>query len=79
MTNLRWGTHQENMDDMARNGHAQKGIANKKAKLNELKVREIRALWKTGRFTMERLARAYGVSDSNIEFIVNRKSWKHVL
>jgi len=76
---LRWGTHQENMDDVrARNRRAVKrGERNGRAKLDEAKVKAIRAIYGTGPTTIE-IAELYGVSNQIISRIIKREAWSHV-
>jgi hypothetical protein len=78
LSNLRWGTRLENMDDQARHGVLIKGERVYGAKLTETDVREIRALYACGHDNVE-LAACYGVTRCNITAIVRRKSWKHVI
>jgi len=47
------------------------------SKLNEDKVRDIRARHESGE-SMKQIADLYGVSPNTICFIVHRKTWKHV-
>jgi hypothetical protein len=47
------------------------------AKLNDKKVREIRAAFTKGK-TYAELARKYRVSDAAISQVVTRRSWKHI-
>jgi hypothetical protein len=47
------------------------------AKLNDKKVREIRAASARGK-TREALARKYKVSHAAITHVVTRRSWKHI-
>lgn len=53
------------------------GSDNGMAKLNEKKVSEIRFLFADGKPTAE-LAKLYGVSKSNIWYVVRVRTWKHV-
>ena len=53
------------------------GSDNPKAKLNEVKVNEIRILFSEGT-EIRKLAEMYGVTKSNIWYIVHIRTWKHV-
>ena len=53
------------------------GSDNPRAKLNERKVSEIRFLFADGTSTAE-LAKRYGVTKSNIWYVVRVRTWKHV-
>lgn len=54
----------------------QRGEDRYNSKLTEADVREIRRLGPTTKNIA--LAAQFGVSESNIEFILSRKTWKHV-
>ncbi|MEZ6084265.1 MAG: HNH endonuclease signature motif containing protein [Phycisphaerae bacterium] len=54
-----------------------RGQASKNAKLDNVKVRLIRAGFIEGR-TLASMARQFDVSEQTIANVVNRKSWKHV-
>ena len=80
--NLKWGTHIENMQDMARHGtrntNAAKGEKNSHAKLKEAQVIGIIQLYNTKLFTQEELARLAGVKHAAISKIVTGRTWKHL-
>lgn len=73
------GTNKDNMDDMARKGrrNAPKGSGHVQSKLNESDIKEIRLFASLG-YSQPKIAAMYGVSRSNIGFIANRQTWKHV-
>ena len=52
-----------------------KGINNPAAKLNGEKVKEIRSLYKTRKYTQDELANIFKVSRSSIGNIVTYKTW----
>jgi hypothetical protein len=77
------GTSQDNIDDMWQKGrgkvHHQSinfGSTHGAAKLTEEKVLEIRRL--SGQYPTSLLGLMFGVSQSNISAVINRKTWKHV-
>lgn len=74
------GTHQENMDDRKRknrtNRVAPKGENCGASKLTESDVIKIRSLYPT--FTQQAIAEKFGVKQTTIYYILNRKSWKHI-
>jgi len=75
--NLEWVTNVENILHAFKNGlHTGRGETHCKAKLISSQVIEIRKLSKT--HSNKQLAKIYGVTDSNINAIVKRKSWKHL-
>ena len=77
VSNLRWGTAQENADDRIRHGNGSQGEANWTAKLTTRKVLAIRAAAASGE-TYHSLAKQYGVRHGTISGICNRRSWKHL-
>ena len=75
LTNLRYGTQAENMQDRVKHGTSNRGERCGNTKLTEADVLEIRELYGTGRFTQAHLARAFGVTRENVGAIVRRCSW----
>lgn len=83
------GTYKDNFEDMRRKGrwynhfahavYAHKGEENGCAKLTEQAVKEIRKLRATGEWSLNELAREFKVSKRLVLFVVQRKSWAHVL
>ncbi|KKL07888.1 hypothetical protein LCGC14_2581490 [marine sediment metagenome] len=57
---------------------SRKGEGNFNTKLAESQILEIRAKYATGNYTKVRLANEYGVNGTNIYYIVNCKSWRHI-
>lgn len=75
---LSTGTHAENVRDQVEKDRHRKGVQMYwSAKLSEADVREIRRRHAAGE-TASSLARAFSVSPSQAENIVNRRRWKHV-
>jgi hypothetical protein len=82
LSNLEWVTHHENMLHMFRilktwEKNQVRGVTHGRAKLTEDNVREIRRLFAGGKARKE-LAAQFGVSTTNITFIVTRKLWPHI-
>ena len=84
LSNLKWGTHQQNMDDAERNGTWARfrGEGSPRAKLTQKQVNEIRALYgkRRGRFKSEglsvrQIAAMYGVGHVAIVRIGNGHRW----
>lgn len=78
------GSHADNVADKVRKGRAsgpvgmnQTGEANHNARLTDADVRAIRALAASGTYQWE-IARIFGVSQGNVNLVVNRKTWAHV-
>ena len=69
--NKTW-THIEIMPDIV------KPIWNNTSKLTEKEVKEIRELYKTGKYTRDDICKLYNVYKSTISKIVNYKTWKHI-
>lgn len=72
LSNLRWDTHQANMDDRERHGRQPRGESHHLAKIKDDDVVEIRQLYATGKYSQRKLASRYGVTQSLICAVVNR-------
>lgn len=69
------GTQRDNVIDAVHKGrHSSFG----NQKLNADQVREIRALWATGKYTQKAIGQRFGLKRNSISSIVNRKSWAHL-
>ena len=75
--NLRWATRKANMADMKRHGTNPKGSRNAMAKLKENDVGQIRLLVSRGMAHAD-VAAMYGVHKATVDYIVSRRTWKHV-
>lgn len=73
---LRWGTHQDNVDDKVALGRQAKGELTNNAKLNARKVALIRAMYKPPNVVQKDLAKLFGVTQTMIGFIVRNESWR---
>ncbi len=78
LKNLCWGTKAENGLDKIFHGTTLRGSAHPRAILNEHKVRKIRRLAKTGRWTKQALADRFKVSRATIRKIVNYEMWTYI-
>lgn len=74
LSNLRWGTHQSNMDDQISHGTRARGSRQGNARLTEEIVAAIRAA--KGR--LKDIAERFGVSQSSARKIRQGFSWQHV-
>jgi hypothetical protein len=72
--NLRWGTPQDNSDDMARNGRQLLGVAIPGAKLCEPVIRSMRLL-REGGATLQAIADRFGVSRATACRVLQRRIW----
>jgi hypothetical protein len=75
--NLRWDTHQSNMDDRRRHGVHYRGERNPAVRLTESQVLEIRRLHTSGTLQKD-LAPHYGVSKQCIQAVCSRSTWNHL-
>jgi hypothetical protein len=82
LDNLKWGTKIENRADRKLHGTEyngnQKGINNPMSKINDWIVRIIRQLLKEGKLYQREIAKIFGLDQSSISYIKNRKIWKHI-
>jgi len=74
VSNLRWGTQKENMQDMIRHGRSRKGLKNHNAKLNPKRSRIIQDLVGEG-FSVEAVACFFDVSGSTVRSVVQNRHW----
>ena len=78
------GTQKDNIMDASAKGRMRRGWIGTqgedhlKAKLTNDELLEIRQHAKIGKYTHRKLGKLYGVSQQNINNIVNRKIWKHI-
>lgn len=77
LSNLRWDTHQSNMDDKSRHGTVARGEMIPRAKLTEDIVRSIRDDIRSG-VDRKTVREKYSLSAVHLGKIVNRKLWNHV-
>ena len=69
------GTIVENNRDMIRKGRGARGESNGQAKLTLERVLQIRSLYRKGSFGYLRLARQFGLSQSNVRSIIKHQTW----
>jgi hypothetical protein len=74
---LRWATHRENVHDGFIHGTIGRGETHRGAKLTDAAVREIRLLAPV--LTHKEIARRFGVAAATIDYVVCRRTWRHVL
>ena len=74
------GTHRDNTRDMVKRGRARvpHGESSPLSKLTERDVRFIRKSYAAGMGTCRQIAERFGVCDSHVSAIINRKRWAHV-
>ena len=79
--NLRWGSHQENIDDSMKHGTHSYISGHPNAKLTKSQVKSIRKKWdsvESKRGLIKKLAAKYNVSDSTISRTVHVKNWLRI-
>jgi len=70
------GTHQDNMDQMVKDGRKLSGENSSRAKLNWKQVNEIRKKYIPYKYTQKQLGKEYGISEAECFLIINNKVWK---
>lgn len=88
LSNLKWGTHRDNILDSVRHGthHLLRkgensltcGEKARTSKLTKVKVIEIRNLYLSGKFTQKHLAGKFGICQSQVSRIISMKDWAWV-
>jgi len=76
VTNLKYGTHQENCIDRARDGTDTRGEKSVLSKVNDKQVLEIRAIAQY--MTYIEMSKIYNISFNTIKDIITRRTWKHL-
>jgi hypothetical protein len=71
------GTHADNLADMAAKGRSCHGIKHRAAKLTEDDVRSIYDLGGAG-MTLMAIADKFGITESNVHYILSGKSWRRL-
>jgi hypothetical protein len=72
------GTNLQNTQDKVTKGRQRRGETAPLAKLTEVQVGEIRAIYASGQANQYELATRYGVSQGTVWDVVSRRGWKHV-
>jgi len=82
ISNLRWGTHQENMQDSIKHGTFKNPFGNGSkhilSKLDEKRVVEIKKLLREKKLNHTEIGKLFKVHNSTISYINKGKLWKHV-
>ena len=68
--NLEWVTPRENKLHSVKKGLGTKATTEK--------AKRIRSLYSSGEYTQEEIGKRFGMDQSNVSYIVNRKTWNHV-
>lgn len=81
------GTDEDNTADKMRKGRQargekhgawSRGESNVRSKLSNADISEMRASYKRGEFLQSELSKRYGISQSLVSRILNKKAWKHL-
>lgn len=75
LSNLTWGTQQQNMQDSVDHNTRARGSQNGNSRLLEEEVEAIRMEYATGLVSQRALGERYGVTQRTIWNIVNEKQW----
>jgi len=75
--NLRWGTHQDNMDDKTARDRCPKGSSNGNVTLDEGQVLRIAKLIVRGS-TQVSIAQKFGITQATVSLIKTGKTWSHI-
>ncbi|MDJ0319796.1 HNH endonuclease [Pseudarthrobacter sp. PS3-L1] len=70
------GTRLVNMQDALQKGRLRQGEESPKAKLTAADVTEIKRIYATGAMSQKAVGEMFGISQSNISFIVRGRTWK---
>lgn len=76
--NLEWGTGKSNAATREAIGKTSRGAGNGRALLTDADVRMIRTLYAQGGISQTALAQQFGVAQTAISRIIQRKAWKHL-
>lgn len=77
-SNLEWCTTKMNVHHALKQKRIPVGENNYLAKVTEKDVKEIRELYKTGKFSQRDIGEIYGLKRSTTRDIIFRDTWKHV-
>lgn len=72
------GTNIDNAQDAAKKGQLASGELNGHAHLTPVIVGEIRAHYADGGMGYKRLAKQFGISQTQVRNIISRRQWKHI-
>lgn len=78
LSNLKWGTSQENSNDRVKHGNSPTGTKSNIATLSDGKVVAMRTLYRTGNETFASLGRQFGVSDCTARRACLGETWSHL-
>jgi len=79
LCNLKLGTGKENCRDAINHGTFQMGSKHYLSKLKDDQIREIRKLTEEGKLTLKEIGKQFGVSETTISNVKNKKIYKSVV
>ena len=71
------GTQSDNMQDALSKNIIKSGEESSSSRLSKINVDEIRKEWISGNKTQREISNKFNISQSNVSFIVNNKTWKN--
>lgn len=78
VSNLEWGTPQQNSDDRKLHGRSNKGTRHGMAVLNDRIVIEMRAIRRHLKWTFKKIGQVYGVNRKTASRAVTGEYWSHI-
>ena len=78
LSNLYWGTHQDNANDRVAHGRSGVGEENPNAKLGPAQVLEIRRRYVAGGATQQEIAEDFGVTQTHVWRLLRGDNWRHI-
>jgi hypothetical protein len=79
LTNLRYGTHAQNMLDRNKHGTGVRGERSSTHKLEAADVSKLRRMYGTGKYTLTQLSAKFGLSISGTRAAARGINWKHLV
>lgn len=77
ISNLKWATRKENVNDMVKHKSLVHGEKHPNSKLTNAQVLEARKLYKSG-ISGGKLMKKYGVSKTAMYYALNKTQWKYI-
>lgn len=78
LDNLQWGTPEQNCLDKIYHGTDNSGEKNSMSKLTNKNAKKIRRLYKTGQYTMRKIADTFSVSVQTVCNVIHRKCFTRI-
>lgn len=75
VSNLKWGTRQDNAKDASRNGKLAFGERNGYAKLTDEVVRDIRRMYASGYYSQQKIADKVGIHQTAVSRVIRGQTW----